>query len=124
MILNLRFVSYFKAPNGANFDLLADDQLENFFIKLKQLWTAVSSTKTFELFKKDFNQTFLANVRADFLPKFYKQHVPVRCGAQYIPDTNFELGDTPKLEDSLKDFFETFDNACRNFKSQLLEAQS
>lgn len=64
MILDLRFVSYFKAPNGANFDLLADDQLKNFFIKLKQLWAAVSSTKTLEHFKKDFKQTFLADVRA------------------------------------------------------------
>ena len=60
----------------------------------------------------------------DFLPKFYKQHVPIRCCAQYIPDTNFELGDAPKLDDSLKTFFVTFDKACRNFKSKLLEIQS
>lgn len=60
----------------------------------------------------------------DFLPKFYEQYVPIRCGAQYIPDADWELGDTLTRDDSIKSFFETFDKACRNFKSQLLEAQS
>lgn len=59
-----------------------------------------------------------------FLPKFYEQYVPIRCGAQYIPDADWELGDTLTRDDSIKSFFDTFDKACRNFKSQLLEAQS
>ena len=58
----------------------------------------------------------------DFLPKFYEQHVPILCGAQGIPDSYFELNDTPTHDDSLKTFFATFDRACNNFKNQILEA--
>lgn len=58
----------------------------------------------------------------DFLPHFYKQHVPIRCGSQRLPDSNFELGDTLAHDDSLITFFDTFDRACSNFKNKILEA--
>lgn len=60
----------------------------------------------------------------EFLLNFYKDYVPIRCGAQWIPDSNFELDDTPTLDDSIKSFFDTFDRACNHFKKQIKEAHS